>query len=419
MSSQTSARPSRTASLTDEATRTRYAEAIIGTCLDIAVGEVVVIRGEPAHRELVVALSEAAYRAGARHVDPWYVDPRVRRARIAHAPEDALGALQPWEVERLRAGVGPKASVISITGEEHPNVFADLAAARVAEDFRRPVKKTRWFMRAQIEEKVRFCVVPWPTEAWAGDVYPDLAPADAIEQLGRDLLWFCRLDPKDDERAWPEHLAGLIERARALSERPIRAIELRGPGTSLDLGIAPGTRFLTAASENAYGQTPCVNYPTEEVYTSPVAAATEGTFRCSRPLSLQGRLIDGIEGEFRRGRLVRLSASRESDRDLFLAYLDTDRGARRLGELALVDGSSRIGQTGRIYNDTLIDENAATHIAFGSGFRNARCDEAGWRTVNESATHQDVMVGSDELDVTAIEQNGARVPLIAGGEWQL
>jgi aminopeptidase len=210
----------------------------------------------------------------------------------------------------------------------------------------------------------------------------------------------------------------LVERARTLSERPLRTIELRGCGTELDLAIAPGTRFLTAASENAYGQTPCVNYPTEEVYTSPVAGATDGSFRCSRPLSLQGRVIDGIEGEFRRGRLVRLATTRETDREVLAAYLDTDRGARRLGELALVDRSSRVGQTGRIYNDTLIDENAATHIAFGSGFRTSRSDTTS-TGVNESATHLDLMVGSDDLDVIAIEQGGARVPLIAGGEWQL
>jgi aminopeptidase len=408
--------PSPTASLTDEATRTRYAEAIVGTCLGVAAGEVVVVRGEPAHRELVVALTEAAYRAGARHVDAWYLDPRVRRARIAHAREDALGSLQPWELDRLRACVGPDASIVSITGEELPNAFADLSPARVAEDFRRPMRKTRWFMRAQAEERVRFCVVAWPTEAWAADVYPDLPPGPAVEQLGRDLLWFCRLDPHDDERAWPDHLATLVERARLLSERPLRALELRGPGTTLDVALAPGTRFLTAASENAYGQTPCLNYPTEEVYTSPLAAATEGTFRCSRPLSLQGRLIDRIEGEFRRGRLVRLETARPADTEVLASYLDTDRGARRLGEVALVDRSSRIGQTGRIYNDSLIDENAATHIAFGSGFRTARPDGG---PVNESAAHLDVMIGSDELEVTAVEEGGARLSVIADGEWQL
>ena len=271
-------------------------------------------------------------------------------------------------------------------------------------------------MRAQAEEKVRFCVVSWPTEAWAADVYPDLPPAAAVEQLGRDLLWFCRLDPQDDERAWPDHLATLVERARRAERAAAAGDRAARPGIALDVALAPGTRFLTAASENAYGQTPCLNYPTEEVYTSPVAGATEGTFRCSRPLSLQGRLIEGIEGEFRRGRLVRLEASRPTDREVLAAYLDTDRGARRLGELALVDRSSRIGQTGRIYNDSLIDENAATHIAFGSGFRTARSDGS---AVNESATHLDVMIGSDELDVTAVEEGGARLPLIAGGDWQL
>jgi aminopeptidase len=404
----------------DAATRARYAEAIVRTCLDVRPDDQIVVMCEPVHRELALALAEAGYRAGARHVDAWYTDSLVRRVRIEHAAEENLGPLPRWDAERLKGCVGPDTSLIAIRGPEVPDIYSGLPAARVGEDFRLSALNRRSFNRAQADQRVRFCVVAWPTVGWARTVYPELGDADAVQRLMEDLLSFCRLAPDDPDDAWPRHVATLVERARLLNERPLRGLELRGPGTDLSLGLAPGTRFLTAAERNAYGQTPCVNYPTEEVFSSPDARRTEGAFRCSLPLSLDGRRIEGIAGAFRRGRLVRLEATRDEDRDVLAAYLDGDRGARRLGEVALVERESRIGQAGRVYEDTLLDENAAAHIAFGFGFKLAREDpHAPNGGVNASSIHLDVMIGSDEMSITAIEEGGARVPVIVDGAWAL
>jgi aminopeptidase len=174
--------------------------------------------------------------------------------------------------------------------------------------------------------------------------------------------------------------------------------------------------------KNFWGKQTAPNLPTEEVFTSPVAAATEGTFRCSRPLMFQGRLIEGIAGEFRGGRLVRLDAARDADRDFLSGFLHAIDGADRLGEIALVDSSSRIGRAGRTYNNTLLDENAAAHIAFGSGFENTRSGfetSKARRGVNRSRVHLDVMIGTNDLEATGIGTRGRRVPLIAGGVWQI
>ena len=158
--------------------------------------------------------------------------------------------------------------------------------------------------------------------------------------------------------------------------------------------------------------------PTEETFTSPDPRKTNGTFRCTFPLSFRGRLIDGLSGEFSNGRLVRLEADSDADRDFVASYLDTDRGGRRLGEVALVDASSRIGQTGRIYYNTLLDENAAAHIAFGSGFGGTR-SETPARGVNRSTIHLDVMIGSPKLEATGFNARGRRIPLIHEGTWQI
>src|SRR5262245_37824694 len=176
--------PTAAASLSDGATRARYADAILVTCLAFAQGDLLVIRGEPAHRELVVSLAESAYRLGARHVDVWETDPRVRRARIAYGSDAALGNVSDWDLQRLRACIAPDTSIVSITGREDPQVLADLPSDRVGEDYRRPARRAPWFMRAQALEKVRFCVAAWPTPAWASNVYPDLSVDDAVDQLG-------------------------------------------------------------------------------------------------------------------------------------------------------------------------------------------------------------------------------------------
>jgi aminopeptidase len=180
--------------------------------------------------------------------------------------------------------------------------------------------------------------------------------------------------------------------------------------------LTSDTRWLGGGERTATGRTIYPNFPTEEVFTSPDPRGTSGTFSCTTPLSFSGRVIEGITGEFRRGRLAAIDAKRRVDGELLAATFATDRGAGRLGEVALVDRNSRIGQAGRVYGDTLLDENAAAHIAFGDGFGATRKEDG---PINRSAVHLDVMIGSDEVEVTGVGARGKRIPLIVGGEWQL
>jgi aminopeptidase len=399
----------------------RYAEAIVLDCLVMAEGETLYIEAEPAHRELVVAVAEVAHRRGI-DVDCLYADPLLRRARIEHGPDEHLGRVPDWLLRRRRSAVGPHAGFLGIGGSELPDAFGGLAPERIGADVAGRLKAQRPFSKALLENRLRWSLCVWPTDRWADQVYPELPPAEGKRRLLEDILYFCRLAPDDPPEAWKQHLDTLVQRAARLDGLQLRALELRGPGTDLRIGLAPGTRFVTGTDTTVYGQRVCVNFPTEEVYTTPDAAASEGTFRCSKPLSFHGRTITGLAGEFRGGRLVRLEADDASDRDTLLAVLDTDRGGRRLGEVALVDSSSRIGRTGRTYWHTGLDENLASHIAFGAGFPVARTPDPsarGRRGVNDSAIHIDVMVGSDELEIAGMRDGGGRVPLIAGGCWQV
>lgn len=401
--------------LTDEALN-RYAEAIVHSCVALSPGETLLVDCEPAHRELAVAVARAAYAAGAVLVDVAYSDRRVQRERIATGPDAALGHVAPWHQARLRAAIAGNAPILRIMGDEAPDILSGLDTARVATDFQERSRALRWFQKAVIAGRVRWSIVAWPTPAWAKRVYPELSVGAAVRRLGEDLVWFCRLTPDDGPDGWARHARRLSGRAAALTKRKLARLEFRGPGTHLDVVLVPDTRWLGGGERSDNGVITYPNFPTEEIFTSPEPRGTSGTFRCTTPLSFSGRVIEDIAGEFRSGRLVNVTAKRAVDTELLRSTLTTDRGAGRLGEVALVDNTSRIGQSGRIYGDTLLDENAASHIAFGDGFGSTRTAKG---PINRSAVHLDVMIGSGEVDVTGIGARGRRLPLIVGGEWQL
>ncbi len=397
-----------------------YADAVVRGCVRLEPGDVLFVQCQPAHRELAVALVESAYRAGAAEASVEYVDNLVQAARIRHARDEYLGPLADWSAKKLREKLEPRAASVTITGEGDPGAFEGVPPARLAADSQRRLAKMQWFLRAVKAGRYRWTGCAWPTPYWAGKIYPELAPAEAQRRLAEDLLWFCRLGPDDPPgwEGWNVHVDTIERRARALTDLRLDRLELRGSGTHLDVRLPDNARWLGGRRENAYGHAVSPNFPTEENFTSPVPRATKGTFRCSRPLSFQGRLIDGITGEFRGGRLVRLEAASDGDRELLTAFLSSDPGASRLGEVALVDRSSRIGGTDRQYGNTLIDENAAAHIAFGFGFDEAREDGTRRNRVNKSNLHLDVMIGTDDLEVTGFAGRRS-VPLIRDGAWQL
>lgn len=398
----------------------RYADAITRS-IALKRGDTIVVRGAPAHREIMVAVAASAYRGGAGAVDVITSDPLVMRARLEHGKDAALGMLTPWHKLRLRELMRPHAAEIYISGESEPGFLDGIAPKRIRTEYARAGQQTRAFRKASLDMKVRWTIAGWPTDAWASQVYPGLPVPKAKRKLAQDLLWFSRLTDEDGKGAsgWIAHGKALARRAKKLTALGIRRLELRGPGTSLDLGLVEGTAWLGGLEETAYGASIASNMPTEENFTSPDAAATEGTFTCTFPLSFQGRLIDGIRGEFRSGRLVRLEASSPEDRDFVASYIDSDpKNGRRLGEVALVDSTSRIGQSGVTYFDTLLDENAAAHIAFGSGFGGTRTQKPA-RGLNQSPVHLDVMIGSPDFEATGVTAKGKRISIIRDGLFQI
>ena len=399
----------------------RYAEMIVKGCIALKRGDTVLVRPAIAHRGLAVAVAEAAYRHGAVFVDVDYEDARVFAARIRNGSSAALAFRPQWRRAQVRAFGDEKVALVQVMGEFELEVTAGLPPERVAEATQRQ-QSDGALSRIRREGRLRGTICAWPTDEWAARVFPEEDVEKAKRRLAKDLLSFCRLGPKDPpgHAGWTEHLATLRRRAARLTRLDLKEVHVRDRGTDLRLRIAPYSMWRGGGEKDYWGRQIAMNVPTEECFISPDAAATEGTFRCSRPRSFGGRVLDDLAGEFRGGRLVRLTAKRSSDRDWLSRYLAAIPNADRLGEIALVDASSRIGQTGRIYYNGLLDENAAAHMAFGSGFAKTRTVPIGRRRygVNRSKTHIDVMIGTDALDADGVTQSGRRVPLVADGEWQ-
>jgi aminopeptidase len=337
----------------------------------------------------------------------------VKRARILHADEDTLDFVPSWYGERLLELGRQRCARIGIAGPATPGLLDDLDPARAGRDLLPALKETGVVVN---EATTNWTIVPFPTRAWAERVHPDLPPDEALEVLGREIVHVCRLDEPDAIAAWRERGATLVGVAERLSGRHFSALRFRGDGTDLTVGLLPTTLFLAAKFTTVDGIEHVPNLPSEEVFGAPDPQRTDGVVRATKPLVVAGSIVRGLEVEFRDGRAVRIDA--DEGADLLRGYAARDEGASRLGEVALVDGEGRIGRLGTTFFDTLLDENAASHIALGRAYDFTVGEEDRARA-NQSAIHVDFMIGGDDVDVDGIEDGGAEVPVLRGGAWQL
>jgi aminopeptidase len=267
------------------------------------------------------------------------------------------------------------------------------------------------------ERTTNWTAGPCPNPGWAARVHPDLEPDAALDKLWDEVVYVCRLDAEDPVAAWRERMKAIVASADRLTERRFDALHLVGPGTDLTIGLMPSSNWLGADFQTADGRTPYPNHPTEEVFTTPDPDRIDGHVSATMPLELYGSYMDGIRIEFRGGRAVKIDAKKGAD--ALRAACARDDGASRLGEIALVDKEGRIGPLGTVFYETLIDENAASHIALGNAYTFPLEDEADRARANTSDIHVDFMIGSNELDVDGITRDGDRVPVLRGGSWQI
>lgn len=396
----------------------RYAELIVRVGANVQPGQRVFINAAVEHADLVRALTRAAYSAGAEYVDVLYGDGHVRRAMIESADDEILTWSPPWMVERM-SNSADGGALIMVAGDPDPELLADLNQTRVGKA--RLIKVLEQARRGQNTRTMSWTIAACPVAGWAEQVFgePD------VERLWGAVAETVGLDEPDPVASWREHTARLRERSVQLNERRFDALRYTGPGTELTVGLLPEHKWMGGGGETTSGVFHVANMPTEEVFTTPDRRRAEGTIRSTRPLQLGGTVVRDLEVRLADGRIVDISAS--TGVDAVRAQLDTDDSARHLGELALVDGTSRVGKTGITFFNTLFDENATCHIAFGSAIQAATdgsldgldTDGLQERGLNVSAVHTDFMVGGPEVTVTGVHKDGSEETIIEKDVWQL
>jgi aminopeptidase len=396
----------------------RYAELAVRVGANVAPGQLVEVYGFVEHAPLVRAIARAAYEADARYVDVLYTDNHLRRALIELAPEDMLDYTPPWLLTRARAWSEEGGATIALAGDPEPDLLGDLDQDRVGRA--RPRDLVTEYFRQANERLVNWTIVASPNEGWAETVFgePDM------ERLWDAVAYTNRLDEDDPVAAWNEHIARLDARSGRLNEVGFDSLRFQGPGTDLTVGLLPESRWGGAVEETVFGVRHVPNMPTEEVFAAPDLRRTEGVVRSTRPLAFRGTMVRGLEIRFEGGRVAEVRA--EAGAGAIEGMIAADERAAFLGEVALVDGASRVGKTGITFYDTLFDENATCHIALGDAplsklphLAALPTEERIARGLNAANDHVDFMIGGPEVAVDGITADGRVLPLLRADEWVL
>ena len=405
-----------------------YADLAVRVALNLQPGQRLMIIGPLANggasleaAPLAREIAAAAYRAGSPLVETIYGDEVQQSLRFKHAPRDSFGSFSSWLGTALSEHVAAGHAVLSISAND-PDLLQGQPADLVSAVLQATAREMRPFREQISRNDTNWAIVAAASAAWAKKIFPGATADEAVSQLWDAIGRMCRLDAPDPLAAWETHLGNLAARSDFLNGRRYTALKYTGPGTDLMLGLPEGHIWVSGRSASRSGIPFTANLPTEEVFTIAHKDRVDGTVRASKPLSYGSTLIDGFSVTFERGRIVKMSADKNPD--TLQRLLDTDEGARRLGEVALVPHSSPISQSGLLYYNTLFDENAASHVALGNAYKftlkrgndmsDVEFEQAGG---NRSGVHVDFMIGSGDLDVDGVLANGTSEPLMRKGEW--
>src|SRR3954451_2487096 len=405
----------------DPAKLDRLAEVAVKVGLRLQPGQDLLLTAPSGALPLVRRIAEHAYKAGAGLVTPFLSDEEITLSRYRYGHNDSFDRAAGWLYEGMAKAFDNNTARLAIVGD-NPMLLSGEDPTKVA----RASKANSMAYQPALEKitniETNWNIIAYPSLAWAKLVFPDVAEEVAVAKLADAIFAASRVDREDAVSAWERHNAVLRERTEWLNGQRFSALHYTGSGMDLTIGLADGHEWEGGASTARNGVVCNANIPTEEVFTTPHCRRVSGHVVSSKPLSYQGSLIDGIAVRFEEGRIVQAKASRGEE--ILKKVLDTDEGARRLGEVALVPHSSPISKSGLLFFNTLFDENAASHIALGQCY--SKCFVDGGKLTpqqiaaqggNQSLIHIDWMIGSAETDIDGIHADGRRVPVFRKGEW--
>lgn len=399
----------------------RYADLIVNIGVHLQPGQKLVVNAAVDAAELVREIARKGYEAGAYTVKVNWSDDTVARLRYDHAPDEAFLEEPKWYAGEMMELVENNAAVVSVVSSD-PDLLKGVAQERIAnhqKTYGKAMAKYRQYSQAN---KFSWCVVAAPSEAWAAKVFPDAPETERVAKLWEAIFQAVRVDREDSNAAWERHISTLNEKADYLNAKQYKELHYVAPGTDLYVGLPDGHLWVAADSVNERGTNFVANMPTEEVFTAPHAERTRGYVSATKPLSYGGTVIDGFKMTFENGRIVQAEA--EKGEETLKRLIEMDEGSRRLGEVALVPHRSPISESNILYYNTLFDENASNHFAIGSAY--AFClqdgtsmsqEELAAKGLNRSLAHVDFMVGSAEMDIFGVTEDGKEEPVFRKGNW--
>mgnify|MGYP006293382063 FL=1 len=405
----------------------KYADVAVKVGLNLQPGQKLIMQalkygGVPIQSApLIREISAAAYQQGSPLVDVLWRDDELNLIRFKHAPEGSFQEFPAWQADGILEVIENGGAMLSISAFD-PDLMADQDPALI--DLQQKTIRKYW---KPISEHIGKNTMNWtvlsiPVPGWARKVFPDLPAEEQVPALWEALLKICRIDRDDPLAAWEQHIRNLKGRADLLTGKGYRELHYSGPGTDLQIFLPEGHNWKSAGFKTRSGIPFTANIPTEEVFTLPDAAKTNGTVSSTRPLAYAGNVIDGFKLTFKDGNVVDYSA-REGEKTLG-NLLKIDEGASRLGEVALVPNSSPISQSGLLFFNTLLDENASCHLALGAAYQfnldggeDMTQEEFASKGGNVSLIHEDFMIGSGKLDVDGVLSSGKVNPILRNGEW--
>ena len=403
----------------------RYSELLAVVGLNIQRGQKVNLAGEALHRELLHMISEQCYRLGAKHVNIDLIEPRLTRSRVMLADPDSLEYVPADINVKYEELLSSRGANLRLVGPEDPLLFEGLDAKKLNQIRVARYRSVERFYKEGIgRSRVHWCVAAFATPGWAARIFPGIPIPEATDKLWQAIFAVSRLESSGSSaEVWAAHNRTLQARAESLNALGIKTLKFTGPGTDLTVGLSPQAIFRGGSEMGPRGVPFQPNIPTEECFTTPNWRITSGTVRATRPIAINGNLVEGLEMKFDQGRIVDYSS--KTHQEIFSQYIQSDTGASQLGEVALVGIDSPIFQTGKVFEEILLDENAACHIALGSAYKfclkgsekmsPSELDAIG---CNESSAHTDIMISNEQVSVECECYNGTFKELIIDGAWR-
>jgi aminopeptidase len=406
----------------------KYAQLAIRMGNNIQPGQRLLILGRwlnrgvpPEITPFVRELVRAAYGAGARYVDVLWADQVIDRIRFEMAPDDSFDEYPQWFVSALHEYLERGDPTLVVSAED-PQMMADEDPEKVAQAMQTAYGEFGPALEYVTSNKVNWNIICAPVQGWADLVFPDASHEERIDLLWEQIFAILQLDEDDPVEVWEKRLAKLESVREYLNHKHFSSLLFHGPGTELKVGLPEGHIWHGGKTTSQAGIEFAANLPTEEVFTLPHRERVDGRVKATKPLSHAGNLIEDFEFEFEAGKIVGFDAGK--GKQMLQKLLETDEGALRLGEVALVPHSSSISQAGILFYNTLFDENAASHLAIGKSYpftleegASMSSEEYLQRGGNSSHVHVDFMVGSNQLDIDGETKAGKREAVMRAGEW--